>query len=525
MAWSGNTTYNNSIAWLSLFFTISAGSIVILWFAFRTQEKSFFQKNILRGAVFFYILVLLANLQSSKSMDGLLSGIAFIFPAFIVEHLFFAVASASRIKYLYRQAEQLTQSKEIELLNLRATSYQYQLEIEKVINFFAAAMATHYSLSELLWDMARNLIGKLGFEDCMIYLWNDDKTMLLQKAGYGIKGSMQEKLDKDVYHVAKGKGIVGATVDGKQALLINDTSVDSRYFSADGKIRLSELCVPILLNNEAIGAINTEHSEKNYYTERHLQILTTIASMLAEKIDTLQAHQQTREKEIAMLQMSKDLATSQLTALRSQMNPHFLFNAMNSIQQFTLLGNMEKANLYLSKFSSLLRKVLHSSGSNAITVEEEIEILKLYLDIEQLRLGETFSYKIIIAEDIETDACKIPAMLIQPFVENAVKHGLTLKENEKKLNIEFLLKDENHLSVIITDNGIGRAKAALIKEKQQKFLPHESKGIQMIKDRLQLLSHTVNDDTFMMEDLVEDGAPAGTKIRLIIPLITYPGTI
>jgi len=181
--------------------------------------------------------------------------------------------------------------------------------------------------------VSKNLIGKLDFEDCMIYLWNEDKTVLLQKAGYGNKGSMQNEIDKNIYHVPKGKGIVGAAAETGQYILVNDTSLDKRYFSADGKIMMSELCVPILHNNAVIGAINTEHSAKAFYTGRHVQILTTIASMLADKLDMIAAQQQTRKNEMEVLKLNKDLATSQLTTLRAQRNPHFIFNSPNRLPQ------------------------------------------------------------------------------------------------------------------------------------------------------------------------------------------------
>lgn len=407
------------------------------------------------------------------------------------------------------------------LEKLKTQSYRHQLEIEQVINFFARSIHQHNSIDETLWDVAKNLIGKLGFEDCMIYLWNNDKTILLQRAGYGIKGAMQNQPDKEMYNINKGKGIVGATVQGRQPILVNDTTKDKRYFSADGKIRLSELCVPIIRQEEVMGAINTEHTDKGFYTDRHMQILTTIASMLADRIEKLDAQQQAREKEMEVLKLNSELATSQLTSLRSQMNPHFLFNAMNSIQQFTLMGDMENANLYISKFSTLLRKVLHSSKLNYLSLEEEIEQLRLYLDIEKLRLGKDFGYEIKIDDEIETDTCMIPGMLIQPFVENSVKHGLALKEGEKKLQIDFHFAAENTITATITDNGIGRDKAGLLKEQQEKLLPHRSEGIQLVEERLRLLSQVpAAEKSIIIKDIRDaSGKARGTQVQVVLPVL------
>ncbi len=211
----------------------------------------------------------------------------------------------------------------------------------------------------------------------------------------------------------------------------------------------------------------------------------------------------------------------EIKALRAQMNPHFIFNAMNSIQQFTLKNDVDNANLYISKVSTLLRKVLHSSQQNFIVLEEEIEQLQLYLEIEKQRMGNEFTYVIITDEEIETDALKIPGMLIQPFVENALKHGLSPKEGCKKLEIEFGAVADNKISVTITDNGIGRRKAGNLKAQQEKFLPHTSNGIRLVEERLQLLNHTHGSTNVRFQDVCDvEGNPAGTKVFLSISLHT-----
>lgn len=420
---------------------------------------------------------------------------------------------ANRIKKIV--AENIARQKELELLVLKNNSYQYQLEVEKVINFFATSISTHASVDEILWDISANLIGQMGFEECMIYLWNDHKTMLIQRAGHGLKGVMQVEDNKAVYHIPKGKGIVGATAERGECILVNDTSKDSRYFSADVKIMFSELCVPIIQKNEVIGVINTEHSKKNFFTEKHVNILTTIASLCAEKMDKLLTEQKARQREMELLKLNKDLATWQIMALRAQMNPHFIFNAMNSIQQFTLKNDIENANLYISKFSSLLRKVLHTSQQNFITLEEEAEQLKLYLEIEKLRMGDEFSFEIVIDDEIEADAVQIPGMLVQPFVENAIKHGLPLRQGHKQLVIHFTMPDECQLQVVVTDNGIGRRQAEELR-KQQTLLPHQSKGIDLVNQRLQLLGHNkLHNNNITMEDLPND---QGTRVTLNISL-------
>lgn len=424
--------------------------------------------------------------------------------------------AAGLIAVFIRQRIKAAEKREIqktEIEKLKAASYRYQLEIEQVINYFSTSINQQSNVDDMLWDVAKNCISTLGFEDCIIYLLDEENKVLVQKAAWGPKTTDKNKIVNPI-EIRLGEGIVGSVALTGKAEIIDDTSLDERYI-VDDALRFSEITVPIKSNSKTLGVIDSEHSEKNFYTQRHLQILTTIASQLADKIDKLIAAQQAREKEIELLKLNKDLATWQITALRSQMNPHFIFNAMNSIQQFTLQNDSDNANRYISKFSTLLRKVLYSSQLPTISLEEEIEQLQLYLDIEKLRMGESFSYDITVDEEIETDAIKMPGMLLQPFVENAVKHGLALKEGAKRLNILFAMPDEFHLHAVITDNGIGRQKSAELKA-HQKLMPHISKGIQLVKERLELLQQDKNlQASIHINDLP---AGAGTSVTLIIPV-------
>lgn len=221
--------------------------------------------------------------------------------------------------------------------------------------------------------------------------------------------------------------------------------------------------------------------------------------------------------------IQQQVAELEVKALRSQMNPHFIFNVMNSIQQFTLQNDVDNANRYISKFSKLLRKVLHSSQQNYISLEEELEQLELYLDIEKVRLGEDFIYTIQVDEeaDGDADAINIPSMLVQPFVENAIKHGLTLKEGIKNLDLHFQLLEEDVLRVVICDNGIGFSKAGELKLQSDRLLPYNSKGIKLVNERITLLQGSGKNLQLNIEDLKKSGGiSAGTKVTLLIPIGT-----
>src|SRR6185503_16628164 len=176
-----------------------------------------------------------------------------------------------------------------------------------------------------------------------------------------------------------------------------------------------------------------------------------------------------------LLEINRMLAESQLMALRAQMNPHFVFNCLNSIQECIVTQKYGEASNYLNKFSKLFRMVLNNSGKNLVTLDEEKEVLELYLQLEQMRFEKSFSYQITIDEELETDEILIPSMLLQPYVENALWHGLMHKEGERRLQIAFSKIDEDMFRCTIDDNGIGRKRSFELKTEQSKTKRHESR--------------------------------------------------
>lgn len=419
-----------------------------------------------------------------------------------------AVAVASLLLWYvikYYQRKQLKQREE--------------LENEVVINYFASQINSRYRTDELLWDVAKNLIGKLGFEDCMIYLWNEDKTVLIQRAGYGSKGSMEAIMDKAAYHMPKGKGIIGAAVESKHSLLVNDTSKDKRYFTADGKIMLSELCVPLVHDNEVLGAINTEHHRKNFFTAKHLKMLSTIAVLCANQVQRIRAEEEKQQARIEALQNKQKMTESRLQSLRLQMNPHFLFNALNSIQQMILSNEEMVATRYLSKFSKLLRTILVHSDKEYVSLKEELEILNLYVELESIRFKDSFNYSIECDDEIDTDEIKLPTLLVQPFVENAIWHGLMHKEGERLLTVKFSERDES-IECIVEDNGIGRERSGETKLATGQGKKHTSKGIAVSIERLNAMGNgNGQHGSLQITDLKdENGNAKGTRVKIIFPI-------
>ncbi|MGB6267966.1 MAG: histidine kinase [Olleya sp.] len=199
-----------------------------------------------------------------------------------------------------------------------------------------------------------------------------------------------------------------------------------------------------------------------------------------------------------------------LKSLRSQMNPHFIFNALNSVNSFIATNDERTANKYLSDFSKLMRAVLENSEEDFIPLEKEIELIELYTKLEHFRFKDKFDYTIEVDKTIDVDAYKIPPMLLQPYIENAVWHGLRYKEDKGLLAISITKKRIGEIEITIADNGIGRKKSKNLKtENQQK---HNSKGLGNIKKRVTILNEMYKDkvDVFIDDNGTE--GDVGTKV-------------
>ncbi|MEO7461922.1 MAG: histidine kinase, partial [Ferruginibacter sp.] len=213
--------------------------------------------------------------------------------------------------------------------------------------------------------------------------------------------------------------------------------------------------------------------------------------------------------------INKIKAEAEMKALRAQMNPHFIFNCMNTIDAFIHKNNTEAASEFLNKFSKLIRQVLENSQYPVISIKKDIEALQLYIELEEQRYDSRFFHNISIPEKLIDNGFKIPPLLIQPYAENAILHGLRHKDNEKGLLTISFEEKANHLICIIEDNGIGRnASASLYSERNQR---HQSLGLKVSKERIESL-----DDLYKSSSTVEvmdkaDGA--GTIVKLILPII------
>ncbi|MBI4947174.1 MAG: histidine kinase [Bacteroidetes bacterium] len=226
-----------------------------------------------------------------------------------------------------------------------------------------------------------------------------------------------------------------------------------------------------------------------------------------------------RRKAAEKLSREIQLANNELKALRAQMNPHFIFNSLSSIQSFIMTKDEESALRYLNKFSKLMRMILSNSEKPSIAISEEIDSLKLYMELEALRWDNKFDYTINIDQKVETDFHKIPGMLIQPYVENAIIHGVIPKENGKgKIEIS-VSQNDTYIICIIQDNGIGRKKSQALRI-SSKGNEHESMGMKITSERLEVLNRIHHSDlSVRITDLEDENRNAlGTKVEIFIPI-------
>jgi ligand-binding sensor domain-containing protein len=247
-----------------------------------------------------------------------------------------------------------------------------------------------------------------------------------------------------------------------------------------------------------------------------LLIILVSSILFKQRLHFIEKKQQ---KEIERLKLENELRLSQQSALKAQMNPHFIFNVLNSIKGYIYENDKKNAAMYLSSFSDLVRKVLQQSSVAEIKLEEELEILKLYIELESMLLQGDFLHTITLGENINTADLKIPGLIIQPFIENAFKHGLRHKKGGKKLELDFKLNESKKTLVVsITDNGIGRIASAKLNESNPNN--HESFATEATARRIELLNYDKKDIvSIQIIDLLDESTSAlGTTVILTIQL-------
>ncbi|MEO0735103.1 MAG: histidine kinase, partial [Bacteroidota bacterium] len=233
---------------------------------------------------------------------------------------------------------------------------------------------------------------------------------------------------------------------------------------------------------------------------------------------TAQFEAEIHEKERESLQLRA--SQLQLRALRAQMNPHFLYNALNSIQAFITTNDASTASRYLAKFAMLMRRSLEYTNREYITLEDEVSFLEDYLDINRhLRFDGHLTYEVKTVGELEEDILGVPTMILQPYVENAIEHGLrTRTKGHIKVHFSPILGDDDNILATVTDDGIGRAKVRKMQAEDHTRPYHQSRGTDITQSRLELLTDDPQ-SRVRIEDLYhDDGSPAGTRVTVRVPV-------
>lgn len=245
---------------------------------------------------------------------------------------------------------------------------------------------------------------------------------------------------------------------------------------------------------------------------RNLLLFLLIAGILSAIIFYILYRQRGLKNEKAILSLQQKM-------MRSQMNPHFIFNSLNSIKLYIINSEKDKAVYYLNKFSKLIRTILANSQEKEISLDEELSTMELYMNIENLRFSNKINYEVCVDEKVNTKAIKIPSLILQPFLENAIWHGLSIiEEGEKRIWLNVKQENQSSIVVEITDNGIGRIKSKEIKDK--KTIKHKSIGLALTEERLASFSKGMgNNYSLQFQDLYDtQQQPAGTKVMLTLPI-------
>jgi tetratricopeptide (TPR) repeat protein len=241
--------------------------------------------------------------------------------------------------------------------------------------------------------------------------------------------------------------------------------------------------------------------------------LTMINEKQTKEVMELKSKYETEKREVELRETKLQQTESELKAIKAQMNPHFIFNALNSIQEMFFIGDKRLANEHLGKFSQLTREILKASGKQFISLTEEIEMLTKYLELEGLRFEKDFSFNIKLNDENAADDILLPPMLIQPYIENAIRHGLLHKKGEKKIEIDFNFNEQKKiLTCTVYDNGIGRNAADEINKNRSQL--HESFSTSANEKRLELLNQNRVEKIGVQYQDLENG----TKVSILIPV-------
>jgi sensor histidine kinase YesM len=498
-------TYKENIGY-SILMLLLLGMVFILFIFYglayiNLRDRIYLSYAIYLSITFFQVLYMaqyifsknfvMFNYIGHSGFDEATKGLMIVFYSIFYRQAF-NITSKSKVLYISVEALKIISILYVSIISI---SYLFTISFyfEPYVYFWYRFPIFFFSLVVLIYSFRiKNLTGfqKIILVGSLIYTVFTAFTTM-QKIDYPIKDLMVS--------------INGLCLGIMLELIIFSIALGVRIrdsFMASEKLK-DKLIVELQQNEEFITNENIILEEK--VKERVYEIKQQ--NLLIEE----------QQKQALIQSFEKEKVEIQMQALSAQMNPHFIFNCMNSIQHSIVTNNTEKASVMLHDFASLIRMVLENSSQPDITLENEIKLLETYLKLEQIRTNNSFDYKIDVDSSMSADFIKIPTMMLQPFLENAIWHGFKLINYKGKIQVAFSLL-ENSVACNIIDNGIGRKKANQIKHQDVK----KSMAIQIIQNRISLLNRTLTNNSASLEivDLFDDQqTPQGTKVSIILPIL------
>ncbi|MGM9511452.1 tetratricopeptide repeat protein [Larkinella sp. GY13] len=342
---------------------------------------------------------------------------------------------------------------------------------------------------------------------------------------YTAQDDYQKALEQYKKHTATKDSVMNLQISGR----LNELQVKYETGEKDKRIVLLAKEKEILAKEKTILAKEKAIQEQEALRQATIRrmygiglvflcILSALAFILVRQRIKNQKAIAAKNDELKTARFQRELSELELKALRAQINPHFLFNCMNSINQMILSGESEKASLYLGKFSKLVRLILENSDSKEISLTSELATIRSYIELEELRFKGKINYRIDVDESIDPEDTYIPSMILQPFVENAIWHGLMHRVSNEPGTIAISVANQReHLTCLIEDNGVGRGKSTALNE--QSVIKNKSMGLKITEERLRFLNHGAASQLIYFTDLMNAfNQPAGTRVEIRIPV-------
>lgn len=401
--------------------------------------------------------------------------------------------------------------KELEEWKLAEEYLQKSLDLAQQLSIEQQISSVYFGLADLMFRQKR-------FLEAIDYS-NKSLESLESTGGYEQKKDAHEiaykiyeargQFAKAIHHLNQSMEYKDSLLNETKVREIQNLQIQHDVYLKDKEINENELQLALL---------NTQVSLNN----KRMIYLSIIMGLLLFSAALLYFRYRGKKKSNIVLQEKNDLISQQKEViedmntqleqrmLRAQMNPHFIFNSLSSIRYLVSSGDKEAALTYLNKFSKLLRQILETSVNVSLVLHEEIELLKIYVELEALRFDNSFSYSFNIDENLDLHQHEVPMLLVQPYIENAILHGLLPKEGPKKLSVSFKDK-KDHVVCIIEDNGVG-----FDHQKNQKKSEKQSRGMSITAKRIEALKKISNEELVTVENL-NNGKKTGTKVTIFIP--------